>query len=146
MLVKGVLRITATVSVPEREVRLRASRSAGPGGQHVNKVSTRVTLYFDVTGSPSLTAAHKRRICARLGTRITKEGILYLSAQRFCSQSVNRADVLEKFCRLLYEALTPRKIRKPVPTPRQSIERRLDQKKRQRRVKQLRTRPVWQDE
>ena len=141
-----MLSITANLSIPERELELRASRSAGPGGQHVNKVSTRVTLYFDIAGSPSLTAAQQRRIGDTLGTRINKDGILYLSAQRSCSQAMNRADVIEKFCRLLREALTPHKIRKAIHTPRSVKERRLDQKKRRRRVKQLRTRPAWQDE
>ncbi len=141
-----MLSITAKLSIPDRELQLRASRSAGPGGQHVNKVNTRVTLYFDIAGSPSLTAAQKQRIGDMFSTRINKEGILYLSAQRSCSQAMNRADVLEKFCRLFREALTPHKIRKTVQVPRRSIERRLDQKKRQRRVKQLRIRPVWKDE
>ncbi len=138
--------ITARLSIPERELRLRASRSAGPGGQHVNKVNTRVTLSFDVAGSPSLTAAQKRRICDTLRTRVSREGILSVSAQRSCSQAMNRADAIEKVRRLLREALTPRAIRKPVQTPRVAVERRLDQKKRRRRVKQLRARPAWKDE
>ncbi len=81
-----------------------------------------------------------------LGTRINKEGILSLSAQRSCRQTVNRADALEKFCRLLREALTPRAVRKTLRTPRRSIEQRLDQKRQRRQVKQLRIRPTGKEE
>ncbi len=141
-----MLPITTALSIPKRELHLRASRSSGPGGQHVNKVNTRVALYFDIAGSPSLTAAQKRRIGDALGTRISKEGVLYLSAQRSCSQAMNRADVLEKFRRLLREALTPQNVRAVSRMPRRAVERRLDQKKHRRRVKQLRVQPVWRDD
>ncbi len=141
-----MLSITDKLSIPERELHVSASRSSGPGGQNVNKVNTRVTLSYDIAGSPSLTAAQKRRIGDVLYTRINKEGVLSLSTQRSCSQAVNRADVLEKFCRLLREALTPQKVRKAIRTPRRSIEQRLDQKKQRRQVKQLRIRPTVHDD
>lgn len=138
--------VTPTLSIPEQELQFHASRSSGPGGQNVNKVNTRVTLHFDVRRSPSLTTMQKSLIGRKLKTRINKEGVLYLYAQRAASQSLNRADVLEKFCCLLREALVTRKIRKETRISQRSIEKRLDQKKLRGRVKQLRNRPARVDD
>ncbi|MCY4612770.1 MAG: alternative ribosome rescue aminoacyl-tRNA hydrolase ArfB [Nitrospira sp.] len=133
-----MIAVTPQLSIPEQEFRFRASRSSGPGGQNVNKVNTRVTLHFDVRRSPSLTDAQKSLIGRKLQTRINKEGVLYLHAQRAASQAMNRADLVDKFCRLLREALAPRKIRKKARISQRSIEKRLEQKKQRGRVKQLR--------
>lgn len=141
-----MIAVTSELSIPERELRFRASRSSGPGGQNVNKVNTRVTLYFDVRRSPSLTTGQKSLIGRKLESRINKEGVLYLYAQRTASQAMNRADLVDKFCRLLHEALAPRKIRKETRTSQRSIEQRLDEKKRRGRVKQLRHRPIKIDD
>lgn len=143
---KRMLVITSRLSIPEQELQFQASRSSGPGGQNVNKVNTRVMLHFDVTNSPSLTPTQKSLIGRKLKTRVTKEGMLYLYAQRASSQAMNRAELLEKFCRLLCEALTPQKIRKKTRRSQHSIEKRLDQKTRRGRVKQLRIRPVTIDD
>jgi len=141
-----VVAVASQLSIPEQELRFRASCSSGPGGQNVNKVNTRVTLYFDVRRSPSLTTVQKSLICGKLKTRINKEGVLYLYAQRTASQASNRADLLDKFYRLLHVALTPRTIRKPSAISQRSIEKRLDHKKRRGRVKQLRNQPVRIDD
>ena len=141
-----MIAVTAQVSIPEQELRFRASRSSGPGGQNVNKVNTRVTLRFDVRRSPSLTASQKSAISRKLQTRINKEGVLYLHAQRAASQTLNRADLVDKFRRLLYEALAPRKVRKETRVSQRSIEKRLDQKKQRGRVKQLRHQPIRVDD
>lgn len=141
-----MIAVNSQLSIPERELRFHASRSSGPGGQNVNKVNTRVTLHFDVRRSPSLTTVQKSLIGRKLQTRLNKEGVLYLYAQRAASQSLNRAEVLEKFCRLLREALAPRKIRKETRISQRSIEKRLDQKKLRGRVKQLRNRPTRVDD
>ena len=141
-----MIAVTSTLSIPEQELQFHASRSSGPGGQNVNKVNTRVTLHFDVRRSPSLTTMQKSLIGRKLKTRINKEGVLYLYAQRAATQSLNRADVLEKFCRLLREALVTRKIRKETRISQRSIEKRLDQKKLRGRLKQLRNRPARVDD
>ena len=141
-----MIAVTSQLSIPEQELRFRASRSSGPGGQNVNKVNTRVTLHFDVRHSPSLTTGQKSLIGRKLKTRINKEGTLYLYAQRASSQAMNRADLVEKFCRLLHEALTPRKVRKETRISQRSIEKRLDRKKRRGSVKQLRSQPVRGDD
>ena len=141
-----MIAVTSQLSIPEKELRFYASRSSGPGGQNVNKVNTRVTLHFDVRRSPSLTPAQKSLIGRKLKTRINKAGVLYLYAQRAATQALNRADVLEKFCRLLHEALVPRKIRRETRVSQRSIEKRLDQKKRRGLVKHLRSQPVRTDD
>ena len=141
-----MIAVTSQLSIPEQELRFRASRSSGPGGQNVNKVNTRVMLHFDVRHSPSLTAAQKSLIGRKLKTRINKEGVLYLYAQRASSQAMNRADLIEKFCRLLHEALTPRKVRKDTRVSQRSIEKRLDQKKQRGWVKQLRHQSIRVDD
>ena len=141
-----MIAVTPQLSIPQQELRFHASRSSGPGGQNVNKVNTRVTLHFDVRRSPSLTTVQKSLIGRKLKTRINKEGVLYLYAQRASTQAMNRADVLEKFCRLLHDALAPRKIRKETRISQRSIETRLDQKKRRGRVKELRNQPIRTDD
>ena len=141
-----MIAVTSQLSIPEQELRFRASRSSGPGGQNVNKVNTRVMLHFDVRHSPSLTAVQKSLIGRKLKTRINKEGVLYLYAQRAASQAMNRADLIEKFSRLLHEALAPRKIRKETRISHHSIGERLNQKKRRGRVKQLRNQPIRADD
>lgn len=138
--------VTPQLAIPEQELRFRASRSSGPGGQNVNKVNTRVTLHFDVRRSPSLTASQKSVISRKLQTRINKEGVLYLHAQRAASQALNRADLVDKFRRLLDEALAPRKVRKETRVSQRSIEKRLDRKKQRGRVKQLRHQPIRVDD
>lgn len=141
-----MLAITPSLSIPEQELQFRASRSSGPGGQHVNKVNTRVTLHFDVWRSPSLTAMQKSRVSQQLKTRINKDGILYLYAHGSRSQAMNRAALLDKFCRLLREALTPQTARLETRVPERSRAQRVEQKKQRGRVKQLRGRPPLADD
>lgn len=140
-----MLVITSNLSIPERELQFRASRSGGPGGQHVNKVNTRMTLHFDIRRSPSLTVMQKSRMSQKLKTRINKDGIFSLYAHRSRSQAMNRADLLDKFCRLLREALTPQRARRETHVPERSRVQRVDQKKRRGQLKQRRMRPTSAD-
>ena len=141
-----MLIITANLSIPEHELQFRASRSGGPGGQHVNKVNTRMTLHFDIRRSPSLTAVQKSRMSQKLKTRVNKEGIFYLHAHRSRSQAMNRADLLVTFCRLLREALTPQRARRETRVPERSRVQRVGQKKRRGQLKQLRMPPTSENE
>ena len=95
-----MIRINSGLSIPTSELRFSASRGGGPGGQHVNKVASRVTLSFDVRNSPSLDDADRARLEDKLRSRITTAGILSLSSHSTQSQAANRADVVERFATL----------------------------------------------
>ena len=113
------------------ELHLSASRSSGPGGQHVNKVSTRMELRFHVPGSLLLTDAEKELILEKLANRINAAGELILVSQAERSQVQNRERVIEKFCILITRALTLRKKRRPTQPSRASNEERLEEKRQQ---------------
>ena len=130
--------ITRSVVIPESEVRLMAVRSRGPGGQHVNKVSTGMVLEFDLQQSTALTDRQKQRVMAALGRRINQEGLLRLEAQRHRSQLANRQEVVEKFVRLLQEAFRPVKARVPTRIPTRTREKRLTEKKQRSQIKGVR--------
>jgi ribosome-associated protein len=134
-----VIEITPELSIPESELQFLASRAGGPGGQHVNKVSSRVTLRFDLWASPSLDEEQKRRIAQRLATRITKEGVLTMHARRHRSQAMNREELVGRFTELLREALRPRRARRKTRPSRAVKERRLSDKRRRGEQKRLRS-------
>lgn len=134
-----MIRIRDQATIPEGELSFTTSGAGGPGGQHVNKTSTRVTLWFDVKNSPSLTAEQKKRILENLSTRINKEGRLHVSARRHRSQAANRDQAIERFTRLLAGALEETPERKKTRLPRRAKERRLAEKKNRSRKKQWRS-------
>ncbi|MBA3612674.1 MAG: aminoacyl-tRNA hydrolase [Nitrospirales bacterium] len=138
--------ITPHLSIPDSDVRFSAARSAGPGGQHVNKVNSRVILEFDVKQTSVLSGYQKRRITEAVGQRMNQEGVLRLQAQRHRTQSANRADLLEKFVKILQDALRPVKIRVPTRVPNRVREKRLEEKKLRTRVKRVRQNPKNLDE
>ncbi len=140
-----MIRINPRLQIRESELSFSASRSSGPGGQNVNKVSSRVTLRFDLEESPSLTDEQKRRLRRRLSSRLTKEGVLQLDSQRHRSQSANREDAVARFQELLRKALAPRRRRIATSVPRSSRRGRLQRKKRRGAIKQLRSRPSLED-
>jgi ribosome-associated protein len=118
-------------SISASELRLETGRSSGPGGQHVNKTETRVTLVFDLAGSSSLTEPQRTALQGELASRLTKDGELRLSSQSSRSQKANREDVVERFAALLREALIPRQERKATRVPRRAkVQRREEKKKR----------------
>ena len=133
------------LEIPEHELDFAVSRSGGPGGQNVNKVSTRVTLRFNVDSSESLNSEQRRRIRSRLATRINKEGILQISSQRTRSQELNRADVLERFAELLREALHKEPPRIPTRVSRAAKIKRVEEKKKRTEIKVGRSRKGWDD-
>ena len=135
-----MLQIDGLATIPLAELRFFASRSSGPGGQHANKVSSRVTLEFDLEGSPSLDEAQKARLREVLPTRITNDGRLLLHAQKFSSQHANRELLKERFVSLLAEALRPRRQRKATRPTTASKRRRLDAKRKRSEAKRLRGR------
>jgi len=121
--------VTSEVALHDDELRFVATRSSGPGGQNVNKVSTRVTVLFAVDSSPSLSDAEKARIRERLATRISGEGVLRVSSQRERSQSANREAAVRRLVELLRSALAEQPLRRPTRVPRAARERRIAEKK-----------------
>lgn len=130
--------ITPALSVPLAELRFTFSRSSGKGGQHVNKVNSRVTLWFDLEASTSFTPAQKQRIRERLGGRINKQGLLQLDADRRRSQAANRDDALTRFASLLRAALHVEKKRRKTKPSQGAKKRRLKRKKQRGQLKQQR--------
>lgn len=123
------------------ELHFSASRSSGPGGQHVNKVSTKMELRFHVASSELLTDAEKELIQEKLATRISAAGELILVSQSERSQLQNKEKVTEKFYVLIARALTPRKKRKPTRPSKASKEERLELKHQQAEKKERRRSP-----
>lgn len=111
------------------EFTFTASRSSGPGGQHVNKVSTKIELRFNVKESAFLTAEEKEIILSKLANKINSESELILVAQSDRSQLKNKENAIEKFYALLAKALTPVKKRKPTKPSRAAREKRLEEKR-----------------
>ncbi len=124
--------------IPESEYRIEFARSSGPGGQKVNKTSSKAVLHWNIDGSSVLTGEEKAIIRQRLANRINKEGELVLDSDRLRSQFRNRTDVVDLLNRLVNEVLTPQAERIPTRPTRASRERRLDEKKRQAQKKRFR--------
>jgi ribosome-associated protein len=135
-----VIRIDATTAIPLNELEFRFSRSAGPGGQNVNKVSTRVEVLFDVVRSPNLDADQKHRVVVALKSRISENGVLRVLAQESRSQWRNREVVLERFASLLRQALSKRQRRIPTKPSRTARSRKTQAKKLHSQKKALRRR------
>lgn len=137
--------INEQLGIPLSELSFHFSRSSGPGGQHVQKTSTRVELRFDVAHSPSLTEEQRALILQRLGRYVDSSGTLHLTAQSERSQLQNRKEVITRFQTLMQLALRRRKRRKPTSPTRASRERRLREKRRRSEVKRMRG-PVHPEE
>ena len=135
------IEINKRLDIPESEITYAFSRSSKPGGQNVNKVSTRVTLQFDVEGSQSLSDGQRERIFEKLASRIGKDGVLRVASQKHRTQKVNREAALERFVALLAGALKRKRRRKPTRVPPEVREGRLREKKRRSLIKRARSRP-----
>jgi ribosome-associated protein len=133
------LHIVHGLAIPAEELEFSFSRSGGPGGQNVNKVSSRVTLRFDVTLSPSLSEEQKRRILSRLSTRISSAGILQVVSRKSRSQASNRDAAEQRFAELLKEALAPKLVRKETAAPPVARRDRLRAKKHRSGIKRERS-------
>ena len=112
-----------------KELTFQASRSGGPGGQNVNKVNTKITLYFDVENSELLTEEEKEKIKSFLGNRITKEGILQLQSESKRTQLANKEEAIRRFHKLINEVFVVKKKRKATKPTLASKKKRLEGKK-----------------
>jgi ribosome-associated protein len=133
-----MIRVTAKISLDEREIEESFVRASGPGGQNVNKLATAVQLRFDVRHSPSLPSDVRDRLERLAGSRLTRDGVLVIIAQRHRTQARNRDDALERLLGLIRQAaVAPVKRRATKPT-KASRERRIEGKKKRADVKRLR--------
>lgn len=133
--------VTPSIVLDESEVEERFIQSSGPGGQNVNKVATAVQLRFDVRRSPSLPPEVKARLERLAGHRLTGDGVLVITAQRFRSQQRNREDALERLLALIREAAERPVPRRPTRPSFGERKRRLEAKTRRGATKRLRGRP-----
>ncbi|HSG27325.1 MAG TPA: alternative ribosome rescue aminoacyl-tRNA hydrolase ArfB, partial [Candidatus Krumholzibacterium sp.] len=136
-----MVRINRDIEIPDRELVFTYTTSQGPGGQNVNKVSTRAVLSFDLDGSPSLDERQKELIRERLSGRISRRGIVRISAQDGRTREGNRRAALGRFAALLKDAFRPVKKRRRTRVPARTIESRLKAKKHRGRIKDNRRRP-----
>jgi ribosome-associated protein len=139
------LEITPDLRIPVSELEYRASRSSGPGGQHVNTSSTRIEVWWDVATSPALTTDQRTRLLQRLSSRLDSSGRLRLVSGGSRSQLRNREDVTKRFQAVVAAALAVPKKRKPTKPSQAAKEARL-QAKRQRSATKQRRGPIRTDE
>ena len=133
-----MIRIDDRISIDERELEERFIRASGPGGQNVNKLATAVQLRFDVRHSPSLPAQVRTRLERLAGRRLTRDGVLVISAQRHRTQERNRQDALERLIALIQRAAVAPVPRRPTKPTAGARERRLQSKKHRGSIKDLR--------
>jgi ribosome-associated protein len=137
--------VTPQLSIPFSELDYSASRSGGPGGQHVNTSSTRIEVWWDVAGSPTLTPEQRAQLLERLRTRLDSAGRLRLVSSSSRSQLRNREDVTARLQSVLAAALAVRKKRKPTRPSRAAKAARLEAKRRRAATKQRRRSPPTED-
>ncbi|MEI2457071.1 alternative ribosome rescue aminoacyl-tRNA hydrolase ArfB [Lysobacter firmicutimachus] len=132
-----------SITIPEQELVERFVRSTGPGGQNVNKVATAVELRFDVAQSPTLPEAVRARLLAKRDRRMTGEGVLVISAQRFRTQERNREDARERLAAFVDSGLRAPKPRIATKPSRAAKERRLGAKRERSATKRERSQRSW---
>lgn len=140
-----MIEIAKGTMIDEGILIFQASRSSGPGGQNVNKVSSRISVFFDINSCPTLSAQQKDRIRVRLKNRINSDGVLIVNCQDYRSQPANRQAALQRLVELLRGALVQMPARKRTKTPYRAKAERLESKARRSATKKLRGRPATND-
>ena len=126
------------LTIPGRELQVQVSTSGGPGGQHANKTSTRVSLRWNIVQSQVLATWQRNLLLEKLGSRLTNAGELIIHADDSRSQSMNHQRARERLTELVQKSLTRPKSRKPTRPSRSAKKRRMDNKKRRGDVKRSR--------
>lgn len=140
-----MIKITDSISISEDELTERFTRSGGPGGQNVNKVSTAVTLRFDALNSPNLPEPVRARLLVYAGQKATNDGVIIIDAQRFRTRELNRKDAFDRLAELIRKAARPPKPRKKTRPTLASRERKLNEKKARAKTKVSR-KPVGRED
>jgi ribosome-associated protein len=135
---RGMIHITRAISIGEDELEERFIRASGPGGQNVNKLASAVQLRFDARRSPSLPDEVRTRLERLAGRRLTRDGVIVITAQRHRTQERNRQDALDRLVELIRQAAVPPVPRRATRPTAGSRERRLESKKRRASIKGLR--------
>ena len=135
----------AGYEIPENEVEFSAIRASGPGGQHVNKVSSAVHLRFDIKAS-SLPDHYKQRLLEKNDQRISREGVVIIKARQYRSQEKNRQEALLRLEELIIRSTKTEKPRRATRPPKSSKKKRMDKKKARGHIKNLRGANISRDE
>ncbi len=134
-----MIQVSKSIAIDENEIEEHFIRSPGPGGQKVNKTESAVQLRFDAGKSPALSAAVFLRLKPLAGRRMTRHGVIVITANRFRTQEQNRRDAMDRLIALIREAATVPKHRRPTKPSRAAKQRRLDGKRRQGTIKKGRS-------
>ena len=135
------LPIGETHVIPGKELWFTASRAGGPGGQHVNKTSSRVTLHWNLSESESFDAFLRARLLRRLTNRLSRDGIVLIHVDEYRSQHRNREIARQRLAKLVLSALAAKKKRVPTKASKAAKRRRLNEKRHRAQTKKLRQHP-----